>query len=81
MGNDIKIEGARDGKPVPLPQDLDAIAITTRLGTIHIDLPGQVQNMVLMRASVAHSAPDVARLILSPLESGRLAIGIICTDR
>ena len=79
MGNDIKIEGVRGGQSVPLPQGLDAIAITTRLGTIHIDLAGQVQNMVLMRASVACGTRDVARLILSPMESGRLAIGIIRT--
>jgi hypothetical protein len=79
MGPNIKIEGMRDGQSVPLPQDLDAIAITTQLGTIHIDLAEQVQNMVLMRASVAHRTSDVVRLILSPMESGRLAVGIIRT--
>ena len=79
MGPNIKIEGVRDGQAVPLPQDLDAIAITTELGTIHIDLAGQVQNMVLMRASVARRGSDVVRLILSPMDSGRLAVGIIRT--
>jgi hypothetical protein len=79
MGPDTKIEGSGDGQSVPLPQDLDAIAITTRLGTIHIDLAGQVRDMVLMRASVAGGTPDVARLILSPMESGRLARGMIRT--
>jgi hypothetical protein len=77
MGPNIKIEGVRDGQSVTLPQDLDAIAITTRHGTIHIDLAEQVQNMVLMRASAAHGTPEVVRLILSPMESGRLAVGII----
>jgi hypothetical protein len=79
MGPNIKIEGVRDGQAVPLPQDLDAIAITTELGTIHIDLAEQVKNMVLMRASVAHGTPEVVRLILSPMDSGRLAVGIIRT--
>jgi hypothetical protein len=62
-----------------LPPDLDALAITTEHGTIHIDLAEQVQNTVLMRASVARPTPDVTRLILSPMESGRLAVGIIRT--
>ena len=35
--------------PVNLPQDIDALAITTEKGTIYIDLAEQVDNMVLMR--------------------------------
>jgi len=79
MGPNIQIEGVRDGRSVPLPQDLDALAITTQQGTIHIDLAGQVQNMVLMRVSVARGTPGVVRLILSPMDSGRLAVGVIRT--
>jgi hypothetical protein len=79
MGPNIKIEGVRDGQSMPLPLELDAIAITTQVGTIHIDLAEQVPNMVLMRASVARRGSDVVRLILSPMDSGRLAVGIIRT--
>jgi glycerate-2-kinase len=64
---------------VPLPLDLDAIRITTQQGTIHIDLGEQVQNMVLMRTSLDIRSTDVIRLILSPMESGRLAVGVIRT--
>ena len=79
MGSHLKLEGARNGEPVSLPQDLDAIRITTQQGTIHIDLAGQVQNMVLMRASPDVRSTDVIRLILSPMDSGRLAVGVIRT--
>jgi hypothetical protein len=79
MGPNLKVEGARDGRAVELPQDLDAIAITTKQGTIYIDLAEQVQNMVLMRTSVANRGADVVRLILSPMESGRIAVGVIRT--
>jgi hypothetical protein len=78
-GSQFKSEGARNGEPVSLPQDLDAIRITTQQGTIHIDLAGQVQNMVLMRASPDVRSTDVIRLILSPMDSGRLAVGVIRT--
>src|ERR1019366_5068636 len=67
MGPHLEIERTRDGQAVLLPQDLDAIAITTEQGTIHIDLAEQVQNMVLMRASPQSRGPDVIRLILSPM--------------
>jgi hypothetical protein len=79
MGPHLKLEGARDGRAVPLPQDLDAIAITTDKGTIHIDLGEQVENMVLMRAALNTRTSEVVRLILSPMESGRLAVGVIRT--
>jgi hypothetical protein len=75
----LKLEGVRNGEQVLLPQDLDAIRITTQQGTIHIDLAGQVQNMVLMRASPDVRSTDVIRLILSPMDSGRLAVGVIRT--
>jgi len=69
-----KICGARDGVEVPLPQDLDAFVITTGIGSIYIDLAGQVKDMVLIRPSM--SDPRL-RLLLSPMDSGRLALGVI----
>lgn len=73
MGPHIRIAGARNGQAIPLPQDLDAITITTEQGTIYIDLAEQIRDMVLMRASVGSIGSDVARLIVSPMESGRLS--------
>jgi hypothetical protein len=68
-----KIAGAKDGREVELPQDLDAITIQTGIGTIYIDISGPVPDMILLRTSAA----DVAtRLILSPMD-GRMAIGVI----
>ena len=79
MGPHLTLAGARDGQAVPLPQDLDAIAISTAHGTIYIDLGEQVENMVLMRASLNTLTPEVVRLILSPMDSGRIAVGVIRT--
>jgi hypothetical protein len=79
MGPHLKIEGARNGQRVLLCQDLDAISITTETGTIYIDLAEQVQNMVLMRASHDSRTPGVVRLIISPIESGRVAVGVLRT--
>jgi len=79
MGPMLKLEGICDGEAVPLPQNLDAITITTEKGTIYIDLAGQVGNMVLMRASADCQSAEVVRLILSPMGSGRLAVGVIRT--
>jgi hypothetical protein len=69
-----KVTGVRDGTAVQLPPDLDAIVISTSIGDIYIDLEGQVKDMVLMRASI--SDPRL-RLLLSPMDSGRLAVGVI----
>jgi hypothetical protein len=79
MGPHLTLEGARDGRAVQLPQDLDAICITTEKGTIYIDLGEQVENMVLLRAALNTHTPEVIRLILSPMESGRLAVGVVRT--
>ena len=72
--NIAKVTGVRDGTAVPLPTDLDAITISTRIGDIWIDLHGVVQDMVLVRASIND---PMARLILSPMDSARLAVGVI----
>jgi hypothetical protein len=79
MGPHLKLHGIRDGHAVPLPQDLDALTIMTEKGAIHIDLAEQVDNMVLMRAALNARTGEVARLILSPMESGRIAVGVIQT--
>jgi hypothetical protein len=79
MGPNLRIEGVRDGAAIELPQDLDAIAITTAKGTVYIDLGEQVENMVLMRAPADSDSSDVLRLILSPMQSGRIAVGVIRT--
>ena len=72
----FKISGARDGKEVPLPQDLDAIYIQTTTGSIYIDLGSPIPDMVLIRPSAGDGGQ--ARLILSPME-GRMAVGVIKT--
>jgi hypothetical protein len=74
-----KLEGARDGRAVDLPQDLDAIVIQTEHGGIYIDLTAPVPGMVLLRASVADQAAGgrQRRLILSPMDGARLAVGVI----
>lgn len=71
----LKLSGARDGKPVELPQDLDAISIDLEHGTLYIDLSGPVPGMVLMRA-VETEGRGPARMILSPM-NGRMAVGVI----
>jgi hypothetical protein len=78
MAKQMKISGARDGKSVELPQDLDAIVIDLEYGAIYIDLAGQVPGTVLMRASVGdYERTGPTRLILSPMDSGRIAVGVI----
>jgi hypothetical protein len=78
MARPIRVSGARDGKGVELPQDLDAIVIELEHGAVYIDLAGQVPGMVLMRASVgAYERTGPTRLILSPMDSGRMAVGVI----
>lgn len=70
----VKLSGARDGKPVELPQDLDALVIETSKGAIYIDLGEVVPDMVMMRTSV--SAGPGARLVFTPMD-GRVAVGVI----
>jgi hypothetical protein len=77
VGPHIKIEGARDGEVVKLPQDLDKLVIRTAKGYILIDLAEQVENMVLMRAGSDVVPTSGVRLIFSPMESARMAVGVI----
>lgn len=79
MSKRLIVTGARDGNEVPLPDDLDAIDIATEIGVIHIDLGQQVPNMVLVRASEHEGGPGRTRLIMSPMDSGRIAVGVIKT--
>lgn len=75
----LRVTAARDGREVQLPENLDAIDISTEIGTIHIDLRQQVPNMVLIRSSEHTGGPGHTRLILSPMEAGRVAVGVIKT--
>jgi hypothetical protein len=78
MARQVKISGARDGKSVELPQDLDVIVIDLEHGTFQIDLAGQVLGTVLMRAAVGDfPRTGPTRLILSPMESGLIAVGVV----
>ena len=77
MPRELRVSAARDGKLVELPSGLDVINIATEIGVIHIDLSQQVPNMVLMRSSDHGGGPGNTRLILSPMESGRIAVGVI----
>jgi hypothetical protein len=77
MRKPLIVRGVRDGAVVDFPPDLDAIDIVTEIGVIHIDLGQQIPNMVLVRSSDHTGGPGSTRLILSPLESGRLAFGVI----
>jgi hypothetical protein len=76
--NNLRIAGARDGESVQLPQNLDALLIETSTGSIYIDLGEQVPGMVLIRG--VDESGGRARLIASPMESGRLAVGVIKAD-
>jgi hypothetical protein len=77
MPQNLRVSGARDGYAVELPGGLDAIDIATEIGVIHIDLGQQVPNMVLVRSSDHAGGPGNTRLILSPMDSGRIAVGVI----
>ena len=78
MPKTIRIEGARDGRAVELPQDLDALVIGLEQGGLYVDLAGQVPGMVLIRAVVgAGEQPAPTRLILSPMDGSRIAVGVI----
>ena len=79
MPKQLQVVGARDGKAVALPSGLDSINIVTKIGVIHIDLGQQVPNMALMRSSEHSGGPGSTRLILSPMEGGRVAVGVIKT--
>ena len=74
MAEDLKLIGVRDGEEIALPGDLDALAIETATGLIYIDLLGPVPNAVLMRG--IDRGGGRARLITSPMESGRLLVGV-----
>lgn len=75
----IKLRAVRDGKEVPLPQGIENIVIETEQGAVYIQLDERIKNMVLMRATHADSSGTngVRRLILSPYDSGRVAVGVI----
>jgi hypothetical protein len=77
MPKELRVVGAKDGSLVELPSGLDSINIMTEIGVIHIDLGQQVPNMVLVRSSEHTGGPGATRLILSPMESGRIAVGVI----
>ena len=77
MPKQLQVVGARDGKAVTLPNDLDSINIVTDIGVIHIDLGQQVPNMALIRSSEHSGGPGATRLILSPMDRGRIAVGVI----
>lgn len=74
MAQALKLIGVRDGEEIALPSDLDALAIETDTGVIYIDLGGQVPNCVLVRGTDRDGGR--VRLIASPMESGRLLIGV-----
>ena len=77
MLKSLRVVGARDGNEVQLAAELDAIGIVTEIGVIHIDLRQQVPNMILMRSSAHEGGPGNTKLILSPMDSGRIAVGVI----
>jgi hypothetical protein len=77
MAKELRVVGAKDGRAVDLPSGLDAINIITEIGVIHIDLGHQLPNMILMRSSAHAGGPGNTRLILSPMDSGRIAVGVI----
>jgi hypothetical protein len=77
MPKPLHVFAVKDGKAVELPHDLDSINIATEIGIIHIDLGQQVPNMALMRSSEHSGGPGNTRLIISPMDSGRIAIGVI----
>ena len=77
MSKPLQVFAVRDGKAVELPRDLDSINIATEIGIIHIELGQQVPNMALMRSSEHSGGPGNTRLIISPMDSGRIAVGVI----
>ena len=44
-----RIVGVRDGKEIPLPQELDYLCIETSKGAIYVDLGSPIPDMVLLR--------------------------------
>lgn len=76
----FQLQGSRGGASVALPDFLDAISISTSRGVIHIDLTAPVADMVLLSA-VSHAGHvgevSPVRLVVSPMPSGRLAVGAI----
>ena len=72
-----RLAGHRGTATIALPQDLDAITISTSIGFIHIDLTAPLDGMVLLSAATGAGDESPTRLILSPMASGRLALGVI----
>lgn len=79
MGPHIRVETVRDGQGTELPRDIEKIVIYTQHGGVLIDLAEQVPGMVLVRATSHEGGPGDTRLILSPMDSGRIAVGVIRT--
>lgn len=79
MGQNIRIETLKNGRGTELPRDIEKMVIYTQVGGIYIDLTEQVENMILMRSTSFEGGPGDTRLILSPMDAGRIAVGVIRT--
>lgn len=79
MGPHLRVVTYDDGVERELPRSTDKIVIYTEIGGIYIDLAEQVDNMVLMRSAAFEGGPGDTRLIMSPMDSGRMAVGVIRT--
>jgi hypothetical protein len=78
MPKRIPVAGARDRHAVELPQNLDALVIALEHGGLYVDLAGQVPGTVLIRPTVGGGeSPNPTRLILCPMDGGRVAFGVI----
>jgi DNA helicase TIP49 (TBP-interacting protein) len=75
----IRLKALKDGREVPLPPGIENLVIETSQGGIYIQLEERVTDMVLARAVKTDEMGGEARLILSPMDSGRVAIGVIRT--
>jgi len=77
----MKTTAYKNGQKVALPDGIECIVIETSKGGILLDLSGQIPDMVLALAVETDGTqqPGGVRLILSPMESGRLAVGVIRT--
>jgi hypothetical protein len=74
----MKATAYKNGQDLPLPDGTECIVIETSKGPILIDLSRQVPGMVLAQAVKTNTAAaGGVRLVLSPMESGRLAVGVI----
>jgi len=77
----MKAIAYKNGQKVALPEGIECTVIETAKGGILLDLSGQIPEMVLALAVKTDGTqqPGEVRLILSPMESGRLAVGVIRT--